>query len=168
MKVTMQKLSQQMGQKMDLSFETRFEHLVDTVRHLVELSPVKGELSLAKVGEDCVEVTGKINAEMKLICSRCLARFPQKVEVEINEKFAAEKEDEEEEVYPIEAGELDLLPMLKENMVLAIPYAPICNEDCKGLCPVCGNNRNVKPCSCEENRIDPRFEKLQGFFAKEK
>jgi uncharacterized protein len=57
--------------------------------------------------------------------------------------------------------EIDLGQMMREQFYLALPMKPLCQPDCKGLCPVCGKNRNRETCSCESTWVDPRFEVLK-------
>ena len=65
------------------------------------------------------------------------------------------------DVYPYTGDVIDLEPLVREQFVLAVPYAPLCKDDCRGLCPQCGVDRNVTACECEKP-IDPRFAALQG------
>jgi uncharacterized metal-binding protein YceD (DUF177 family) len=65
------------------------------------------------------------------------------------------------DVFPYTGDVVDLEPLIREQFVLAIPFAPLCKEDCLGLCPQCGADKNVAPCSCEKP-VDPRFAALQG------
>lgn len=58
--------------------------------------------------------------------------------------------------------EIDLEQMMREQFYLALPMKPLCAPDCKGLCPVCGKNRNRETCSCESTWVDPRFEVLRN------
>jgi uncharacterized protein len=57
---------------------------------------------------------------------------------------------------------IDLGQMMREQFYLALPMKPLCMPDCKGLCPVCGKNRNRETCSCESTWVDPRFEVLRN------
>jgi uncharacterized protein len=57
-------------------------------------------------------------------------------------------------------GEVDLREALRESVVLACPQAPLCGEDCLGLCPVCGVDRNEIACTCAEEEHDPRWDAL--------
>jgi uncharacterized protein len=59
--------------------------------------------------------------------------------------------------------EIDLGQMMREQFYLALPMKPLCRQDCQGLCPVCGKNRNRETCSCESTWVDPRFEVLRNF-----
>ena len=65
------------------------------------------------------------------------------------------------DVFPFDGETIDLEPLFREQFVLAIPYAPLHDEACKGLCPQCGINRNSATCSCEKP-IDPRLAPLKG------
>jgi len=60
-----------------------------------------------------------------------------------------------------ESGKIDLAPLIREEMLLAMPISPICRSDCQGLCPVCGENLNRVHCNHEPEVIDPRMEVLQ-------
>lgn len=164
MKITMHQINQQQNHLLSITSDISFDDVVRTVRNLAGLSPIHVDLQLQKVSDNHIEVTGRLSGEMTLICSRCLKRFPEKFEIELEETFVGAPLDDESEAYAIEQGELDLTPMLRENIVLAIPFAPVCQEDCKGICAVCGKNRNEQPCTCEEEKVDPRFEKLQALF----
>ena len=65
------------------------------------------------------------------------------------------------DVFPYDGEKIDLEPLFREQFVLAVPYAPLCKEDCKGLCPQCGIDRNTATCSCEKP-TDPRLAALKG------
>jgi uncharacterized protein len=65
------------------------------------------------------------------------------------------------DVFPYDGEIVDLEPLIREHFVLAVPYAPLCRDDCKGLCPQCGVDRNVEACACEPPP-DPRFAALKG------
>lgn len=65
------------------------------------------------------------------------------------------------DVFPFDGEKIDLEPLFREQFVLAVPYAPLCSETCKGLCPQCGIDRNTGTCSCEKP-IDPRLAALKG------
>lgn len=68
---------------------------------------------------------------------------------------------EDLDVFPFDGERIDLEPLFREQFVLAIPYAPLCAETCKGLCPQCGIDRNTASCTCQPP-IDPRLAALKG------
>jgi len=61
-----------------------------------------------------------------------------------------------------EGDELDLTELVREQILLNLPEQTFCNPDCKGLCPKCGQNRNLIDCNCEENETDPRWAALKN------
>ena len=65
------------------------------------------------------------------------------------------------DVFPFDGETIDLEPLFREQFVLAVPYAPLCREDCKGLCAQCGIDLNSSTCTCEKP-IDPRLAALKG------
>jgi uncharacterized protein len=84
------------------------------------------------------------------------------VTVDVCELFVAPGHEApaEEEVYRVEGLEIDLEPMLRDALTLALPLNPICRSDCKGLCAHCGKNLNEGPCDCTDDDIDPRWAAL--------
>lgn len=83
-------------------------------------------------------------------------------EGEASEDLGVELGDEDLDLYGYEGEEIDLAPMLREQLVLAVPFAPLCIEACKGLCPQCGGDRNQEACNCEPPG-DPRLVALKNF-----
>jgi uncharacterized protein len=64
-------------------------------------------------------------------------------------------------VLPEHTEEFDLLPIVRERIILALPLKPLCREDCKGLCPHCGASRNTESCDCTDERQDERWSQLR-------
>ncbi len=73
----------------------------------------------------------------------------------------AESDEPDEEVYPYDGERLEMAEMLREHVILSSPMQPLCREDCLGLCPVCGQNRNQRRCSCAEPREASPFAALR-------
>jgi uncharacterized protein len=116
-----------------------------------------------------VQAQGKFAAGMELVCSRCLEPFNQTVSGELNWVFMpapaettdeVELADEDMDVSFYTEGELDLGSALRDELSLALPMAPLCNEDCPGLCPGCGKPAIDGSCTCEPQVSDPRWSKL--------
>ena len=90
-------------------------------------------------------------------CRRCGGPVHGTVTAVIRERFApAGGSDRDEEAYPLTGDELDLEPLTRDAVLLDLPLAPLCREDCAGLCPTCGANRNTEPCDCAPDP-DPRL-----------
>lgn len=128
--------------------------------------------------EENVHATGKVKGTVTVACSRCVGPCAIELDEPIHVTFlpahAMPKELDEDsadegvelaendlDVYPYDGETVDLEPLIREQFVLAVPFAPLCREDCLGLCPQCGADRNHAPCSCEKP-VDPRFSALQG------
>ena len=107
-----------------------------------QAAPVHLHLRLESVMEG-VLVTGEVDAPVTGSCARCLEPMADTLELDLQELFAyagstTEATSEEDEVRRIEGDFLDLEPMVRDAVVLALPLAPVCSEDCRGLCVDCG------------------------------
>jgi uncharacterized protein len=122
--------------------------------------PVEVEVSLNRFGND-IYVTGVAKGSIRLQCGRCLADYRQALEVELNASFIDESDADageyDEEVYVYDGVTVDLYPLAREQLLLALPLKPLCKEDCKGLCPKCGADLNEKDCGCRRGEVDKRF-----------
>lgn len=108
-----------------------------------------------------VMVTGTLQVPWQGTCRRCTAPVEGEVEVAVRERFA-ESEDispDDDEAYPIVEDRVDLGPMIHEVVLLELPASPLCAQDCQGLCPWCGADRNQEACGCVAPR-DPRWASL--------
>lgn len=142
--------------------------------------PFTGEAEIWNAG-DRLLVKADVSGEAKLVCSRCLAEYTEILDVSFDEEFVSgepeegrteEDEEEEEEsgrtVSLYEGDEIDLTDPLRENILLELPMKPLCDEECKGLCPTCGTNLNEGACKCEGDRevVDPRLAVLKDLLRK--
>lgn len=116
-------------------------------------------------------VDGSITACGPLVCTRCLAEVPWRVDERYSvglRSLAAAPEEEDValdegdlDVIFIDAAELDLVRLAAEQILLALPMRILCSDDCRGLCPECGANRNLEDeCRCEPE-VDPRWAALR-------
>jgi uncharacterized protein len=134
-----------------------------------EGAPVQLDLRLEAV-MDGVLVTGTATADLEGECARCLDPIEDQVTVDLQELFlyddADEAEsDEEDDVSRLEGDLLDLEPLLRDAVVLALPFQPVCREDCPGLCAECGAHLAEDPGHHHEAPVDPRWAALQGLVA---
>lgn len=144
------------------------EPLVST--HFKLCSPVRASLRIDKAEAE-IFVRGKAGIALELLCSRCIKTFAKDMDLDINAVYApiAEfRKEDNHEVYDdeldmafYEGDDLDLDELLKEQIILNIPMQPLCNEDCKGICPGCGTDLNVASCRCEHEHTDSRLEILK-------
>lgn len=102
-------------------------------------------------------VRGRIRAPWEGTCRRCLETAGGELDIEVNE--ICTDEPDADLSYPIGSDWLDLEPIVHDACILDLPLAPLCRDDCRGLCPVCGAIRNRETCSCEAT-ADPRWSAL--------
>lgn len=109
---------------------------------------------------DGVVVNGSVRAEFQGECRRCLAPLQGYIDVEVHELYQVQVTDPD--AFAIVGDQIDLVPMVRETVLLELPDAPICRPDCAGLCPQCGVDRNTVTCDCVAETIDPRWAALEG------
>ncbi|MEG1536779.1 MAG: DUF177 domain-containing protein [Clostridiales bacterium] len=117
-------------------------------------------------GQGVFSVNGQYRGELLLQCSRCAERFAYQVKGIYDGEYLAERLEQpdlfrEEPQRGFSGDTIDLTPALLEEIYLELPMQPLCREDCRGLCPICGINLNSNSCSCGRDDIDPRWEKLK-------
>jgi uncharacterized protein len=135
---------------------------------------LKGPVELTgDIGKDGqkVRLTGRLRATLECDCGRCLEPFEVPVDTTFDLLFlpaSLNTGTDEQEVAEDDLGvsfytndAIDLRQVIREQFYLALPMKPLCREDCQGLCPVCGINRNREVCSCDTAWVDPRFEALR-------
>ena len=148
--------------------------------------PAAGEgvadLELYTEGEHAF-ASGTFTGHMVVACSRCVGEVRMDLDERLRVTFlppaelppddnssvdgsdagedGAEVAAGDLDVFPFDGETIDLEPLLREQFVLAVPYAPLCREDCKGLCSQCGIDLNSGACECEKP-IDPRLAALKG------
>ena len=137
-----------------------------------ETTEFTASLSMKPAGGVRIRVTGRVKSEPLLECSRCLRSFPFKVDAEVSFDLAplssmgtsSEHELDRGELDTVfyEGDEIDTAVVAKEHIILAVPMVPLHSPDCKGLCPVCGTNRNLAHCQCPPPRGESPFASLKG------
>jgi uncharacterized protein len=100
-----------------------------------------------------------------LECVRCLTDFQQTLKIDFTELYAfSPRYVTDSGLIMPETGVIDLAPVLREYILLEIPISPLCRLDCKGLCPICGNNLNESICTHEDESGDPRLASLKSLL----
>jgi len=177
-KIDISLIRSQKGASLPVAFSAELEDLSDKGDVVRFKQPVRVTGSLANV-DGCFVFTGKVEAKVELICDRCLEPFDLPVSSEMQylfaeagssrgrlPRFARENRFEDElDVREFVDDEIDLTDEVRESVLLALPSKRLCSLECRGICPVCGVNRNVAVCKCTEESIDPRFEKLAALSA---
>jgi uncharacterized protein len=128
------------------------------------IEPLKGHLTFDH-GGDLINIHGHVDAALTVPCSRCLNAVRLPVSLELNEHLPiddvlnpnrppAEGEEYDTMVSSIVYLDqtrpiLDLDELMRQLIIAELPIRTLCDEDCAGLCPICGENRNENPCECE-------------------
>ncbi len=157
----------------DEGLELEVNETVD-VEEVMLRAPVKGVLSINKIGKEVV-VEGNIEAVAEFDCSRCLKKYSADLKLNINTTYHPLKEleegtheikEDELDIGFYSGNELDLLDVVREQILLNMPIKLLCDDACKGICPKCGKDLNLGDCNCSTEAVDPRFEVLKKVFPK--
>ncbi len=170
-----------------LHFGEQDPWLVEVVKELQE-SPLEGKTPVYSVDlelrqlQEVVFLKSKVNLELGLLCSRCANNFEynlissfqcmftrdkglteqtENVGIAHSEPTGATGEDLEIEL--LEKDFIELSDVLKEQIYLKLPFQPLCSEDCKGICPVCGQDQNTQPCQCHRIKNPALANALKNF-----
>jgi len=138
--------------------------------HLVVVAPLRGHVHFLRIGAG-VLVNGTFSTAVELTCVRCLSEFRLPIEFEVEEEFTPTIDivtglkvtlplDQDSATLIDEHHILDLTEVVRQDVWLSLPTSPICHPDCKGLCPYCGQNRNLGECDCQTEDIDVRWMSL--------
>lgn len=134
---------------------------------LIEPVEVKGRIR-RKNGE--VELSGELHTKGLVPCARCLKEVEIPIDVDFAERFAAAVSWRHEEQHELSKDDLnlglveeaiELDDVVKEEILLALPTQVLCDQNCKGICPGCGSDRNAGDCNCKSEQVDLRWEKLK-------
>lgn len=161
------------GLELDSTIEPAAFVLEEDRDHIRMLEDVHFKGKIAKSGTDAY-LTGCVSVLVELSCSRCLDKFafPLQCQVEVHyirrpdslaEEVELGREELDETVY--EGEEIDIVPEIRDHLLLALPLKPLCKEDCSGMCPSCGANLNFERCECAEERENHPFGVLKGWKA---
>jgi uncharacterized protein len=129
-----------------------------------EDDPVQFELRLEAVVEG-VLVTGTVSGRLVGECARCLVDIEDEFLADVQELYVYPESDaEDDEASRLEGELIDLEPVLRDQVVLALPFQPLCADDCPGLCPECGVRLADQPAHRHEASTDPRWAALAGLL----
>jgi uncharacterized protein len=150
------------------------KHIRRTVEAPAELGidviavPQGSALELDLMLESVIEgvlVSGTVRGPLLGECARCLTSMVDEIDVEVQELYVhTERETDDEEVRRLDGDLLDLEPLLRDAIVVELPFRPLCSEDCQGLCAECGADLNVDPDHAHDTAVDPRWATLTDLY----
>jgi uncharacterized protein len=133
-------------------------------------TPIIADLTVFISGDKLV-CQGKVKTQVNLECSRCLTVFSYPLETKLDfflelkdGQLKVSSSDEEAEFSFPSTDEVEIDNLVREIILLALPLKPLCSEDCKGLCPVCGTDLNTSTCNCQKEKVGTRWEKLKDLL----
>jgi uncharacterized protein len=154
--------------KFSQSYEPQQLLFEESELQLIEPVELRGRARL-KNGE--VDLRGELKTKVSTPCGRCLKPVELPIDLKFAERFVAavswrneeqhELQEEDLNISVFDGEGIELDDLVKEEILLAIPGHVLCCEDCKGLCPTCGIDRNLESCGCESKEVDSRWEKLK-------
>jgi len=108
---------------------------------------------------DGIAVHGTVAMPWRTSCRRCLAEVTGTSEIVIDEMYQdpADLTVGDDEAFPIEGDQIDLVPVVREHLLLELPDDVLCREECAGICPVCGTDLNQDACDCDTTVRDERW-----------
>lgn len=154
----------------DFSFSELAQDLDLTAEGFEFPEPIETRVHASKSGDEFI-VQGHASSTVEMECARCLEIF----EVDVNPRLqfviqlldiaeSQQSGDEDFVILPKTTGEYDISDRVREAIILELPLKPLCSENCRGLCPMCGVNLNETECECTPDKSDERWDSLKQLF----
>ena len=161
MKVDLSSVIKVTGAEVKLSSTVGFgdaEFLGETYKFI---EPLKVEGRVYNNGQS-LTLEAQVLGRMITECARCLDDVETDVEFSVHELLSQREEgaDEDEDIILFDGYEIELDDIIADHFLMNISGRYLCSDDCKGLCPVCGQNLNHGECDCDNEYIDPRWQAL--------
>ena len=134
---------------------------------IAEKTPL--DLTVENTGKKVLRLRGKMDCTVLIPCDRCLTDVPVRLPLDFEREADMKLSDEErtealDESVFLHGYNLNVDELVCGEALLVWPMKVLCREDCKGLCPVCGQNLNLKTCDCDRTDLDPRMAKIRDIF----
>lgn len=158
----------------DFHFAETAEEMEISAEGIKFPNPIEVDISATLSGDEII-CQGEAYTEVEIECSRCLDIFDY--EIKANLQFVVQildspievdnESDEDFEVISKTENFLDISSRVRDAIVLSLPLKPLCGEDCRGLCPMCGANLNDGDCDCTPDKSDERWDALKNLFGEQ-
>ena len=127
------------------------------------------EVVLSMIGNGKLHITFSTEATVAGACDRCLSPVSFKVPASVDEtvQVAEGQVVADEDIGPysfVDGEDIDIDELILNEILVNFPAKILCQDDCKGICPVCGKNRNLEPCQCDDTVLDPRMAQFLDVF----
>lgn len=130
--------------------------------------PIKIDGSICNNGQT-LRLDAKCSGVLNTTCARCLKDIKPEIEFPVEENFVQDSDTvRDDDVIPFDGYTIDIDAVVLDSFYLNAPIRFVCNDDCKGLCPICGTDLNKGSCSCDNDYIDPRWSGLAEMLNRDK
>ncbi len=155
------------GQKDSIDFEIS-EKIMDAHcfgDDVTLITPITLKAEVTKI-DDKLFISGSVECTVEFVCGRCLKKFEKELKEKVYGQLIVDESQEEEmdESYLIEEDMIDTFIIMNDVLIASLPMKVLCDENCKGLCSVCGKDLSVDECNCNIDEIDPRLAKLKDLL----
>lgn len=168
MKINLSGLIDRAVNKIDFKHSLDLGKISTKAREIVLTNPVdiKGSAYMTDEG---LYLDAIVSYEYYENCARCLKEFINKVETVLSGRLLETSKssrtiDDDELVFYYDNDEVELTEQVLSSILLSLPMKSLCDDNCKGLCLVCGKDLNIEECNCDIQEIDPRLAKLKDLF----
>ncbi len=149
------------GRRLPLNLELDFSEREENGARFLTPVSVVGEF--VNIG-GCIELKAKASCRMEYQCDRCCETFEADFECSFEEVFKKEdarvQDDNNPDAVILSGTAIEIDDIVPANVIVNLPTKRLCHEECKGLCPNCGQNLNQSDCCCDNRPTDPRFDIL--------
>lgn len=154
---------QTVGYSRDFPLEAPYLNLAPDL----ELYDFSGVVRVTRTAQGLL-LQAALQARVQAACVRCLKEFDQQIESNFTELYAFTRASMTESGLLLpDNGKINLGPIVRDEMLLSVPIGTVCTPDCKGLCPICGEDMNEVSCSHETETFDPRLDILKALLDKD-
>jgi uncharacterized protein len=157
------------GGSLQASVSKKFKPFEWAGEEILFQQPVTAELGFTNTGT-LILAEGYIKAIIMVACSRCLEPFNLDLQAPFRIGYVGDPikdldlAEEDMEIRAFKGKVIDVAPDVEETILLSLPMKFLCRNDCRGMCPQCGQNLNEAACHCKEDYIDPRLATLRDFI----
>ena len=153
------------GEKLSFSFDEAIEKNI--IEFCGESVGIKKPVSVSGYAinyEGKIHLHMNIKAEIQRACSRCLKLYNENLDINAEYVYSKDIQNTEEDICFFSKDSIDITDIVIAEITAQMPMKPLCKDDCKGICPICGNNKNFIDCNCVKKETDPRMQKLSSLL----
>ncbi|OGO25577.1 MAG: hypothetical protein A2W33_05475 [Chloroflexi bacterium RBG_16_52_11] len=155
------------GQNVGYSRDFLFESAHLTFDPDLYLSDFGGAARITRTAQGLL-IQGKMNATILSECVRCLTNIELPLKIDFTELYAFSSQSVTDSGLLLpEDAHINLAPLVREYMLLEVPISPVCRADCRGLCPICGENLNDTTCEHNDQAVESRLSMLKTLLEQE-